>query len=108
VHDAAQEFDVLDGQAESLALPQAEPAPGVGQRPVPGRQRVPDGPHLPGRPRHHLAVRRLRRADAPRRARVTVDQAVIDGGVHHHRQRRQHPGRRARRQRQAADPRLYR
>jgi hypothetical protein len=37
MHDAAQEVDVLYGQAERLALPQAELATCVSERPVPLR-----------------------------------------------------------------------
>ena len=44
VHHPAQEVDVLDRQPERLALPQPEPGPEVGQRPVPGWQGLPHAP----------------------------------------------------------------
>jgi hypothetical protein len=46
MHDAAQEVDVLDRQAEGLALPQAQPTPSVSQRLIPARGAL----HEPLRP----------------------------------------------------------
>ena len=55
MHDAAQEVNIIDGQAESLALPEPETSPGVGERAVPGGQ---GNPHrIDSRGRHGTTLR---------------------------------------------------
>jgi hypothetical protein len=78
VYDPAQEVDVLDGQAEALALPEPETGHGRHDGPVAVRQRRGDRGDPFGRPRHHTAPVGCWRLHRPGPARVAGDYAVVD------------------------------
>ena len=106
MHDAAQEVDVVHRPGRTLppgagpATGRLWPAPGSAQGAPPGRPET--------RPAVHGTTLRSPGPGAPGHSGPSMgwwgDQPVIDGRVHDHRQRGQHPGRRRSRPAAATHP----